>query len=470
MQLSVQDVQRHTGAALHQLEADAAASLQLQGVSMDSRSVQPGNLFVALPGARAHGHDYLAAARHAGATAALVSAAQAVPIPQLVVADVAQALATLARCWRETLSVTVIGITGSNGKTTVKEMLAAILRRALPDDTWLATAGNYNNELGVPLTLLRLHQQHQFAVIEMGCGQPGDIEFLARLALPQIGIVTSVGPAHLQRLGDLTGVATTKSELFTSLPSDGLALFPAATEGAEILRAAAACTVQTVAEQDAVIAADVRWQRCGDELAVRTATTTVHTILALPGPHHASNAALAVAAALALDISPAHIAAGLADMQAMPGRGEVLPGVAGSVIINDSYNANPASLAAAISSLRSGFPAHEGWLVLGDMGELGDHAEALHARSGQAARDAGLSRLFACGPLAAHAATAFGEGACAFAEQAALLAALKPQLHANVALLVKGSRSAGMEQVVTKLAAPGDGQQAASGAQKQEAC
>ena len=454
MQMSLPTMQRCLGAELHMSTAAAAAEITVKGVSIDSRKLVPGNLFLALPGEHVHGHDYVAAAQRAGAAAALVSRVQDVALPQLVVEDVAQALIELARCWRDALAVTIIGVTGSNGKTTVKEMLAAILRQALPETAWLATDGNYNNELGVPLTLLRLQQQHRFAVIEMGCGQPGDISLLARLARPHIGIITSIGPAHLERLGSLFGVAMTKSELLAELPSDGLALYPHEAEHAQVLYQAADCATQTVAA--APVAADWRWQLQHRDWTLQSDGVQLHTRLALAGAHHASNAALAAAAALALGIQPQHIEAGLAAMQAMPGRGDVQPGLAGSVIINDSYNANPASLAAAIASLRVRFPEHEHWLVLGDMAELGAESEQLHAEAGTAARKAGIKRLFACGTLAAHAARAFGDGASSHADRAALLQALPQQLHSAVAVLVKGSRAAGMEQVVAHLIAASD--------------
>lgn len=468
IQLSLADIQRRVGGDLHRITASAAAEQAVHGVSMDSRALQPGNLFVALPGARVHGHEFVAAAHQAGAAAALVSAAQDTPLPQLVVADVALALTELARSWRDQMRVTIIGVTGSNGKTTVKEMLAAILRQALPASDWMCTAGNYNNELGLPLTLLRLQPQHRFAVIEMGCGQPGDIALLARLARPRIGIVTSIGPAHLERLGSLQGVALTKSELFAELPPDGLALYPADAEHADVLRQSARCALQSAAPDP--LPADWVWQLDGQNWTLRGDGVELQTSLALPGAHNAANAALAAAAALAVGISPESVAAALAGMQTVPGRGQAMAGIAGSVIIDDSYNANPASLAAAIAALEVRYPAQERWLVLGDMAELGSTAAALHASAGRAARAAGITQLFACGPLASHAAAAFGAGGHSFADRAALQDALMARLQAGVTVLVKGSRSAGMEQLVAALRASDDSEQASAAALLKESC
>ncbi|MDA3934513.1 MAG: UDP-N-acetylmuramoyl-tripeptide--D-alanyl-D-alanine ligase [Gammaproteobacteria bacterium] len=454
MRLSLHQISQRIGAHLHLPAGTNAAQLQVQGVAIDSRKLLPGMLFLALPGAHVDGHDYLPAAAAAGAVAAVVSSLQPVDLPQLLVEDVAAALSELARSWRNELSVTVIAVTGSNGKTTVKEMLEAIFQAAVPAPQWLATAGNYNNELGVPLTLLRLSEEHRFAVVEMGCGQAGDIALLAKLAQPRIGIVTSIGPAHLQRLGTLQGVALAKSELLEALPGDGLALFPQQAEHADILRQASHCAVQTIGASEASEQADVVWQRCGDQVDIRAGAQHISYCSKLPGEHNAANAALAAAAALALGFTSDVIASGLANVQAAPGRWQLLSGRSDSHIINDSYNANPASLHAAMQAQASAFAGHERWLVLGNMGELGAQSVALHAAAGEQARALGISKLYACGDLAAHAAQAFGSGAEVFSDRAALLRVLPQRLHAGVVVLVKGSRSAGLELVVDQLVQP----------------
>jgi len=415
------------------------------GMTQDSRELCPGNLYAALVGARVDGHEFLTDAAAAGAAAALVSRpVEDAPLATIEVADVVRAMGDLARVWRASLPVRVVGITGSNGKTTVKTMLAAVLSRQAPT---LATQGNYNNEIGVPLTLAGLGEPHRFAVIEMGCGQPGDIDYLAGIGAPDVAVVTNAGPAHLERLGTIEGVARTKGELFSALGPDGVAVINRDDRFYEDWKSLASDRRQIsfgLSDQ-----ADVRLERRGGGEHVICADGEFRLDLALPGAHNRLNALAATAAARALDVPLPVIAAGLASVESMPGRLHQREMPSGWTLIDDSYNANPASLYAALHVL-SARPGRR-WLVLGDMAELGDESSRLHREIGQAARDLGVDRLFALGDRAAAAADAFGEGGEVFERLDVLVETLREGLEPGVTCLVKGSRSAHMDKVVRRL-------------------
>jgi len=420
------------------------ANLEVHGLSIDSRTIRGGELFVALPGRLSDGHLHVAAARQAGAAAALVRRQQDDRLAQVVVDDPARAMAGLAANWRARLDVETIGVTGSNGKTTVKEMLASILTRVGPT---LATSGNFNNELGVPLTLARLNKGDRYAVIEMGCGQPGDIGLLAKLARPRVGLVNNAGPAHLERLGSVENVARTKGELFSALPADGVAVINSDDPFAGLWRDMAGhCQIMTFGES---AAADVRglnnaagWfiEAPGGRFAVR---------LGLPGRHNRCNALAAAAAALAVGVDRDVIADGLAGFSSLPGRLTVFGQAGGWRLIDDSYNANPASLSAALEVLCE-LPG-QAWLVLGDMAELGRHSERLHREMGVRARSMGVDRLWAVGPASAASAAGFGTDGRHFKDQDQLIDAVRTELHSGVNVLIKGSRSMAMERVVERL-------------------
>ncbi len=447
MELKLSEAAAITEARL--LPGNAADSV-IRGVAIDTRQLLPGNLFAAFKGEQVDGHAYLPQAQAAGAAAALVTHPVASELPQLVVKDALQALHALAANWRQRFSLPVVGITGSNGKTTVKQMLASILDAA--GSKALVTSGNRNNELGLPLMLLELNQQHQAAVLEMGAGQPGDIQLLAALAQPDIGVITHIGPAHLERLGSLRGVAKTKGELLAGLPSGGLAIFPDNARHVELLRQAAGSRrSQTFGTADS---ADMRWSTKLDELHLRSTQQHLVCWMQVPGEHNCSNAAAAAMAALALGIEPGCIVQGLNDYQGYHGRLQRKPGVHGAVIVDDSYNANPASLAAALDALAVTDRSRERWLALGDMGELGNAAERLHRQAGEQARTSGIQHLFATGELCRAAVQGFGAGAQHYPDQPAMIAELRRLLHQQVTLLVKGSRAAGMERVVEALTLP----------------
>ncbi len=438
--------------SLNRLTADLGGYLrgpdiEIVGVALDSRCIRPGELFVALPGNRADGHDYVSAARAAGAAAALLERAVSEPLPQWIVADGRETLAALG-CWvREHCSAThVVAVTGSNGKTTVKEMLAAVLTR---HGATLSTSGNCNNELGVPLTLCRMQRRHRYAVLELGASAAGQIRRLTQWVRPGIGVITNAGPAHLDGFGSVAGVARAKGELFETLPDDGIAVINADDAFANLWQRLAGprrCVTYGFggrAEVWAATAADGRlelhWD--GRVLPVR---------LPLLGRHNQLNALASAAAALALGVPDAAIRAGLEAMRPVPGRLCWREGISGARILDDTYNANPASLAAAIRVLAE--DSQRRWLVLGDMAELGETAWRLHRRVGQLARASGVERLFVIGELAAASAAGFGSGAECFDNHEALVKALCGGLGPDIAVLIKGSRSAAMEIIADRLA------------------
>ncbi|MCC5866361.1 MAG: UDP-N-acetylmuramoyl-tripeptide--D-alanyl-D-alanine ligase [Wenzhouxiangella sp.] len=419
-------------------------AVSVRGMMHDSRRIEPGMLFVALAGERVDGHDFLDAALARGAVAALVTRRVAHRLPQVLVADAIAAMGLIASAWRQSLDLTLIGITGSNGKTTVKEMITAILSAQAPT---LATIGNYNNEIGVPLTLARLGPEHRFAVIEMGAGKPGDIAYLAGLARPDVAVVTNAGPAHLERLGSIEGVARTKGALFEALAPEGVAVINADDAYAGLWgEMAAHCRRLRFGLQGE---ADVRGQAINGSVRIQTPAGAFDTPLALPGRHNLANALAAAAVAHAVGLKPDEIARGLAAMKSLPGRlaSHWHPG--GWRVIDDTYNANPASLYAGLQVLIG--MQGEPWLVLGDMAELGDDSVKLHAEMGRSAADLGVRRLFAVGPATESSVAAFGPGACHFDSHQALNEALARALVPGVNCLVKGSRSMAMEQVVRAL-------------------
>jgi len=413
------------------------------GMTQDSRALKPGNLYCALLGERVDGHRFVVDAAGAGAAAALVAHTVDAPVPQLVVDDVVQAMGALAGAWRESMDVRVVAVTGSNGKTTVKTMLASIMRC---DAQTLATRGNYNNEIGVPLTLAALGEQHRFAVIEMGCGKPGDIEYLAAMARPDVGVVINAGPAHLERLGSIDGVAQTKGELFAALGADDVAVINRDDDYFEYWRGLGSASRQLAFGRSS--GADVRLE--GDD-QVMTPAGAFTLEIALPGEHNRMNALAATAAALAVGIGIDSIASGLAAVDSLPGRLSEREMGGGWCLIDDSYNANPASLHAGLNVL-SARPGQR-WLALGEMAELGDESNRLHREIGRAAKELGVERLFAIGPHAEAVVEAFGSRGEAFGDMDTMARRMQDLVESGVTCLVKGSRSAQMERLVDRLRA-----------------
>ncbi|HVN47033.1 MAG TPA: UDP-N-acetylmuramoyl-tripeptide--D-alanyl-D-alanine ligase [Steroidobacteraceae bacterium] len=424
-------------------------------VVSDSRTLQAGQLFVALEGPNFNGRDFLPAALSAGAAGAVVDAAQTVALPQIVVEDTQAALVRAARSWRAAFAGPLIGVAGSNGKTTAKEMLAAILAGAGPV---LATRGNLNNHIGVPLTLLRLTSAHRFAVIEMGANHPGEVAALVELARPTIGLITNAGAEHLEGFGTLEGVARAEGEMVAGLAAAGTAVINADDEFAALWRGLTRARIVTfgVRERADFRASELRTEleaagfRTRFRLDSPAGSTAIE--LALGGAHNVANALAAAAAAATAGATLAQIAAGLAAMRAVPGRLQVKRAHNGAWLIDDSYNANPSSMRAAIEVL--GSLGGRRWLALGDMAELGAFASEAHAEIGELARAAGIERLYATGELMQRAVDSFGAGAQWLPSTDALGEALTRALGTagpEVRILIKGSRFNRLERIVSAL-------------------
>ena len=421
-----------------------------RGLSTDSRNVERGSLFIALRGPRFDGNRYVADALAQGAVAALVDRAQPDTGPLLLVDDSRRALGALGRWWREQVAPALVGVTGSNGKTTVKQMLTGILSGV---GRTSATRGNLNNEIGVPLTLARLREDDAFAVVEMGANHVGEIAYLASLARPDVAVVTNARAAHLEGFGSLEQVARGKGELFESLAPDGVAVINADDPFAALwLQLADGRPVLDFGIDSPARIRGTMLDNAG-RCRISLAGESLEITLPVPGRHNLHNALAAAAAAQALRVPAAAIAAGLESFEPPERRLRLRDATGGARLLDDSYNANPASLEAGVGVLVA--MPEEPWLALGDMAELGEQAAELHFEAGRMARDHGVRRLYGFGPLSAHAVRGFGQGARHFAELEDLVAALEQDLTRGVALLVKGSRSMGMEIVVERLCRPG---------------
>lgn len=420
-------------------------------VCTDTRSLASGDLFVALRGDNFDAHQFLESAALKACGMVVETPDKRLAIPQWVVPNTVQALGQLAALARNTFAGPLIAITGSGGKTTVKEMLAVILRCK---GEVLATAGNLNNHIGVPQTLLKLQPEHQFAVIEMGASAGGEIDYLCSIARPTIAVVTNVMPAHVAGFGSLAGVASAKGEIYSGLDKCGTAILNLDEPWYEQWRGGAHGTHSQSFSVDNSAAdfytSAVQFDTAGcASFMLHSPLGEIEVQLAIPGAHNISNALAAAACAVAAGADLVSIAAGLAAVAAAPGRMESKPGIHGARIIDDSYNANPGSVKAAIDALVTMPGRH--LLVLGDMGELGPKEKAMHREIGIYARNAGVEGLFTTGLLSAEIATAFGEGSEHFADKAALSVALNKQLNSAAIVLVKGSRSAAMEEVVAQI-------------------
>jgi UDP-N-acetylmuramoyl-tripeptide--D-alanyl-D-alanine ligase len=423
-------------------------------VSSDSRTLPAGALFVGLRGPNFDGADFAAAALARGAVGAIVERALTdVSLPYIQVPDSLQALQRLARRWRAEFSIPLVGVGGSNGKTTTKEMTAAILSRRGP---CLSTQGNLNNHIGVPLTLLRLERSHRSAVIEMGANRIGDVAELVALATPTAGLITNAGAEHLEGFGDLDGVARGEGEMVAGLPPGAAAVINADDAYAGYWRGVA--TAARIVTFGVQAAADFKAQDIVQSIeAGRFATRFTlecplgQSAIALQagGAHNISNALAAAAAAAAAGASLADIAAGLADFRAVAGRLQLKAGLRDSWIIDDSYNANPSSVRAGLDVLRS-LPGPK-WLVLADMAELGAHSADSHAQLGRYARECRVARLFALGPESTRAVETFGSGGEWFADADSLTRRLQSEIAPGVTVLVKGSRVNRLERVVQGL-------------------
>lgn len=425
-------------------------------VSTDSRAVTAGQLFIALTGPRFDGHAYLAEVASKGAVAALVERyVENAPLPQLVVADTRLALGLLGAMNRAAFSGPVAAITGSSGKTSVKELLASILRAAYGDKAVLATRGNLNNDLGAPLTLLELAPAHRAAVVELGASRVGEIAYTVSLTQPDVSLITNAGTAHVGEFGGPSKIVEAKGEILDGLSATGVAVLNRDDKAyTKWEQRAAGRRVLSFAMQSPLadfypgsIAYDLRG--CPN-FVLTSPSGSVRVQLNLLGRHSVANALAAAAAAHALGIAAEHIVAGLEQLQPVKGRGVAQMLSNGVRLIDDTYNANPASICAAIDVL-NGF-AGRTVLALGDMGELGDWAEQGHREVGLYAVGK-VDALLAVGPLMKHAVDAFGTGGRHFPDQQSLLAALRQEQGNATTILIKGSRSAAMDTVVTALSA-----------------
>ncbi|MFC3813539.1 UDP-N-acetylmuramoyl-tripeptide--D-alanyl-D-alanine ligase [Lysobacter sp. GCM10012299] len=449
--LHLSEVARMTGGRLHGADAVVAT------VATDTRALPQGGavLFIALKGERFDGHDHVASLPADKVAAVLVSRQIDTAIPQVIVADTQRALADLAAAVQRARIESgngekIVAITGSNGKTSVKALTLAILERVGPT---YATPGNRNNEIGLPLAVLDAPEGVQFSIYEMGAGQPGDIAYLTAVVRPDVSVVNNVAPGHLERMGSLLGVADTKAAIYDALPPTGVAVINADDAFAPYFaeRAHGRRLVRFGLDASADITAlNIQPQGDGSRFTLVTPEGEGTITLALPGRHNVRNAMAAAALALGVGAPLQAVIDGLSAARSVPGRLITRHLDNGAVLIDDSYNANPGSLAAAIDTLSEG--GGEAWLVLGDMRELGVDAEAMHAEAGRRAKSARIARLFTLGPYSAAAAAAFGEGAMHFESHDALADALRAQLHQGVRVLVKGSRGSAMDRIVTALA------------------
>jgi UDP-N-acetylmuramoyl-tripeptide--D-alanyl-D-alanine ligase len=439
----------------------SVAGHRFAGVSTDSRSIASGELFVALRGERFDGHDFVRDVLAHGAAAAMVDSAWDVAggdtLPLLRVADTRLALGALAGYWRRQFDLPLIGVTGSNGKTTVKEMCSAILREHErrddldPPETVLATTGNLNNDIGVPLMLLRLHAGHRAAVIEMGMNHPGEIDYLTRLARPTVAVVNNAQRAHLAGLGTLADVARAKGEIFAGLAEEGVAVVNADDPHADLWRelAAGRTLVRFGLDAPAEVRASAMPLAYGSRVTLTAVQGSVEFELPLPGRHNVANALAAAAACLAAGVSLGTVAEALSRYTGIRGRLQLCRGRQGARVIDDTYNANPDSMRAAIDVLAA-LPGRRVF-VMGDMGEVGEAAGQYHDEIGGYAKSRGIDRLLALGELSAAAAHNFDGGGSHYRHIEDLLAALEELLAGDTTVLVKGSRFMRMERVVAAI-------------------
>jgi UDP-N-acetylmuramoyl-tripeptide--D-alanyl-D-alanine ligase len=436
-------------------------NVTFERVSTDSRSAGPGDLFVAIKGERFDAHDFLGDVAARNVTAALVSRTpQDWSVPALRVTDTRVGLGALARGWRRKFRMPLVAVTGSNGKTTVKEMIASIFAAAVGADARLATAGNFNNDIGLPLTLFRLNAAHRLAVVELGMNHPGETSLLAKIAEPTVAVVNNAQREHQEFMATVEAVALEHASVIHALNPDGVAVFPADDAFASIWRVAA--TGNRIVDfalnsDERTTEAAVTGRFDGKLLSVDTPQGHVEITLQVLGNHNAHNALAATSAALAAGVSLDAIKRGLESFGAVKGRLQVkhaaLGTLAGATVIDDTYNANPDSMRAAIDVLAS--HASPRVLVMGDMGEVGDNGPEFHREIGAYAKERGIDALYAMGDASRDACTAYGAGAHHVADIGTLVAQLQQAgFGAAATLLVKGSRFMQMERVVDAVTSP----------------
>jgi UDP-N-acetylmuramoyl-tripeptide--D-alanyl-D-alanine ligase len=465
MERPMMDLETAANAVSARLEGGNA---WFDGVSTDSRAVRPGELFVALKGERFDGHEFVAQAFERGAAAAIIAAEHTTRLASgsgasgtrrlLAVADPLQALGTLAAFCRRRFSLSVIAVVGSNGKTTVKEMTAAILRVARGGDRVLATTGNLNNQIGLPLMVLRLRETHSVAIFEIGMNHVGETAHLGAIAYPTIAVLNNAQREHQEFMHSVAEVAAEHAAILGTLQQRGIAVINADDDFAPfwnevIERRNAEGAMLKMRDfglrAPAAVTGKVQLRSWGSLVEIATPEGTTSVDLKMPGRHNVANALGAIAAATAAGAGLDAVAQGLADFQPIAGRLQAKPGRNGATLIDDSYNANPDSVRAAIAVLVHATGPK--WLVLGDMGEVGNQGIAFHREIGECARAAGVDRLLTLGDLTAHAVEAFGAGGEHFERSEDLVAAIGGELGPEVTVLVKGSRFMHMERVVAAL-------------------
>ncbi len=435
--------------------------VMMTGVSKDTRDIHAGDLYVALKGERFDGHQFVDQAVTTGAVGVLVSETQAVDVAQVAVEDTRLALGQLAAYWREKFTGKLIGITGSNGKTSVKEMCNRIIADHVGLSAVLSTRGNLNNDIGLPMMLLELREQHQFAVIEMGANHVGEIDYLTGIAKPDVAIVNNVGPAHLEGFGSLENIAKAKAEIYNGLTEHGVAII----NMDDVFSAFWKKYCEHACPNNRVIGFSMRDDTAGvyAKLIANDRYLIVSKIkeeveqaelsLKVPGAHNVMNALAAIGATLSVGIPLPAIVSSLSTFENIQGRLTARKSGRGYQVIDDSYNANPLSVTAAIDVLASmqRDQTNKTVLVLGDMAELGGDAKQLHAEIGLKAKEAGVQALYATGDLSANTVNAFGSNGFHFQNKEELITALQKDLIGNEVVLVKGSRSAAMEEVVERI-------------------
>ncbi|MES2046828.1 MAG: UDP-N-acetylmuramoyl-tripeptide--D-alanyl-D-alanine ligase [Pseudomonadota bacterium] len=449
MQVSLQELQ----AAV--TSSKMSRDVQVSGLTTDSRKIRSGDLFLALRGEHFDAHDFLTSVALSGASA--VVAEQIPPgfgLPALIVPDTKLALIEIAQHWRKKFSLQVIGVTGSNGKTTVKEMIAAILLAHAGAESSLSTSGNLNNEIGVPLTVLRLNENHVCAVIELGMNHPGEIALLASVAMPTVGLVNNAQREHQEFMQTVLAVAEENGAVLRSLPADGTAVFPADDIYTELWRSLAAQSGQRKVltfglSKTSDVSCSFQPNAFGSDMQINIAGAIFPVSLSAAGEHNVLNALAATACCHAIGVPNKTIALGLAAFQAVNGRLQAKQAVNGARVIDDTYNANPDSVRAAIDVLVQA--TDNGILVLGDMGEVGSEGKAFHQEIGAYARQRGVAQLLSLGDLAQDAALAFGDAARHFENIDDLQLALDACISSSSTILIKGSRFMKMERVVAHL-------------------
>jgi len=448
MKRTLADFAQACGGKLHGTDREYKA------VSSDTRTLAGGDLFIALRGPRYNANEFVAQASSAGAAGALVDTLQPVAIAQIVVPDTQVALEKAGHAWRSQFSIPVVGVAGSNGKTTAKEMTAAILGAT---GECLATRGNLNNHIGVPLTLFRIEPTHRFAVVEMGANAAGEVAHLVEIGRPTVGLITNAGAEHLEGFGSIEGVARAEGEMVAGLKPDATAVINADDQFADLWRASTPARVVTFGVQKPAdfTATDLKTSVGPDGFQTRFNLVSplgqAPIELRMGGRHNVANALAAAAAATAAGAKLEHVAQGLGAVRAVAGRLQFKMTATGAWLIDDSYNANPSSMEAGIEVL-AGLDGRK-WLVMGDMAELGEFAESSHSQIGVFAREHGIEQLFAIGQLAALAVESFGRGGQWFSASTALADALQGA-PADVRMLIKGSRVNRLERVVDALVAP----------------